>query len=86
MAKDNKKGHGLTYFLDHPQIKRHPSVGNQNPKGSLAEKINWGGKNTESQNQKIKADKPSSQSGSESKGSKESQGMMSSIRKAFGGK
>lgn len=32
MADKNKKGHGLKYFLDHPQIKRHPSVGNQDPK------------------------------------------------------
>lgn len=33
MAKKNsKKGHGLTYFLDHPQVKRYPSVGNQDPK------------------------------------------------------
>ena len=28
----DKKGHGLSYFLDHPHIKRHKSVGNQDPK------------------------------------------------------
>lgn len=29
MADKDKKGHGLKYFLDHPQIKRNPSVGNE---------------------------------------------------------
>lgn len=29
MADKDKKGHGLTYFLDHPQIKRKPSAGNE---------------------------------------------------------
>lgn len=43
MAK--KKG-CLTYFLDHPQIKRHESPGNGNPPGSIAAQINFGGKGT----------------------------------------
>jgi len=34
----------LTYFLDHPQIKREPSPGNGNAPGSLADQINFGGK------------------------------------------
>lgn len=87
MAKKKKKEE-LTYFLDHPQIKRHESPGNGNNPGSLAEKINWGGKNTEVQNAKIKASKPakpaSGSSGSSSSSS--SSGFMSSIKKAFSGK
>lgn len=85
MAKNKKEE--LSYFLDHPQIKRHKSPGNGNKPGSLAESINWGGKNTESQNAKVKSSqtsssKPQTKSGSESKSS----GWASSIKKAFGGK
>ena len=29
MSTHNKKGHGLKYFLDHPDIKRYESVGNE---------------------------------------------------------
>lgn len=36
----------LTYFLDHPQIKRHECVGNGNSPGSLGSQINFGGKGT----------------------------------------
>lgn len=46
MAKKNKKKDQLTYFLDHPQIKRHESPGNGNAPGSIADKINFGGKGT----------------------------------------
>ena len=46
MAKKNKKKDCLTYFLDHPQIKRHESVGNGNTPGSIASQINFGGKGT----------------------------------------
>jgi len=46
MAKKNKAKDSLTYFLDHPQIKRHESPGNGNAPGSLAAKINFGGKGT----------------------------------------
>ena len=45
MAKKNNKD-SLTYFLDHPQIKRHESPGNGNSPGSMADKINFGGKGT----------------------------------------
>lgn len=44
MAKKSKDS--LTYFLDHPQIKRAESVGNGNTPGSLAAAINFGGKGT----------------------------------------
>jgi hypothetical protein len=43
MAKKKDKG-CLTYFLDHPQIKRHESPGNGNVPGSMAAQINFGGK------------------------------------------
>jgi hypothetical protein len=49
MAKKKAKG-CLTYFLDHPQIKRHESPGNGNVPGSMAAKINFGGKNTTASN------------------------------------
>ena len=63
MAKSNKNKSQkkMTYFLDHPQIKRNKSWGNGmvptggamlgtaqaggNKKGSLAEMINFGGNN-----------------------------------------
>lgn len=44
MAKKSKDS--LTYFLDHPQIKRGESVGNGNTPGSIAASINFGGKGT----------------------------------------
>lgn len=62
MAKKNKKSKGkagLSYFLDHPDIKRNESVGNgsvpmvkpstpskpaQPAKPSIASQINFGGK------------------------------------------
>lgn len=60
MAKKNKKSKPakseLSYFLDHPDIKRHESVGNgavpmakpaqpaQPAKPSIASQINFGGK------------------------------------------
>jgi hypothetical protein len=44
MAKKKSKD-SLTYFLDHPQIKRHESPGNGNSPGSLASQINFGGNN-----------------------------------------
>lgn len=60
MAKKNKKAKSeLTYFLDHPDIKRHESPGNgssatitptqpakpvQPAKPSIAAQINFGGK------------------------------------------
>lgn len=60
MAKKNKEKKAkceLSYFLDHPQIKRSESVGNGNvpvapstssgtpaPKPSIAAQINFGGK------------------------------------------
>lgn len=58
MAKKKEKGQTLSYFLDHPQIKRHKSPGNGNKPGTLAEKINWGNKNTAAQNAKIKNEQP----------------------------
>ena len=45
MAKKKAKG-CLTYFLDHPDIKRHESPGNGNAPGSIADKIGFGGKGT----------------------------------------
>jgi len=45
MSKKKAKG-CLTYFLDHPQIKRHESPGNGNTPGSIASQINFGGKGT----------------------------------------
>lgn len=69
----------LKYFLDHPQIKRAKSVGNGNKPGTLAEKINWGGKNTPDQPQ------PKSKTKSKSSGDK-SGGLMSGIKSLFGGK
>lgn len=78
--KDNKKkGHGLTYFLDHPQIQRHKSVGNQDPKP--ATKSTWFG-----------GTKTSAQSGGASQTVKESetQGATGNIKtnlgKLLGGK
>ena len=38
----------LTYFLDHPDIKREECIGNGSAPGSLASKINWGGQGTAS--------------------------------------
>lgn len=38
-----KKANELTYFLDHPQIQRHPCVGNQDPKPSLGAQIGFPG-------------------------------------------
>lgn len=46
MAKKKKAKDNLTYFLDHPQIKRHESPGNGNTPGSIAAAINFGGKGT----------------------------------------
>ena len=34
----------LKYFLDHPQINRKKSFGNGNKPGSIADRINFGGK------------------------------------------
>jgi len=34
----------LKYFLDHPKIKRNKSWGNGNKPGSIADRINFGGK------------------------------------------
>lgn len=49
MAKKNKKAKSeLTYFLDHPDIKRHESPGNGNAPGSIGSMINFGGKGTAS--------------------------------------
>lgn len=85
MAK--KKKRQLTYFLDHPQIKRNPSPGNGNAPGSLAESINFGGKNTAAQQANVKASQPKSQPKTQtSPSSTKSSGVMKSIRKAFGGK
>ena len=42
-GKPAKKDYELTYFLDHPQIKRHPCVGNQDPKPSLGAQIGFPG-------------------------------------------
>lgn len=86
MAK-KEKGQKLTYFLDHPQIKRQESLGNGNSPGSIAEKINWGGKNTPEQNAAIKAQQPkqptqASSSGSSSDSSSSS-GVMSAIKGLF---
>lgn len=68
MAK--KKG-CLTYFLDHPQIKRHKSPGNGNSPGSLASQINFGGKGTSASAKP--ATQPAPQSASSSKPSIASQ-------------
>ncbi len=50
--KDSKKypkmENELTYFLDHPDIKREECVGNGSAPGSLASRINWGGQGTAS--------------------------------------
>lgn len=56
----------LSYFLDHPQIKRNKSLGNGNKPGSIAEKINFGGKNTKPTPKK--ESRPTASSGKESKG------------------
>jgi len=88
MAK-KEKGQKLKYFLDHPQIKRHESPGNGNAPGSLAEKINWGGKNTPEQNAAIKTQQPkqpaqpSSSSSTSSSSSSSSGGVMSAIKGLF---
>jgi hypothetical protein len=54
MAKKKAKG-CLTYFLDHPQIKRNESPGNGNSPGSIASQINFGGKGTASPSSAPKA-------------------------------
>lgn len=83
MSKHKKKD-SLTYFLDHPQIKRHPSPGNGNTPGSLADKINFGGKSTPApkptQPTSTPQPKPSSSSSSSSSG------VMGTLKSLFKGK
>lgn len=74
----------LKYFLDHPQIKRHKSPGNGNAPGSLAEKINFGGKNNPKTQPVAKPQstpKPDVPKASSATGR-----AFESIRKAFSGK
>lgn len=70
MAKKEK----LTYFLDHPQIKRYKSPGNGNAPGSIAAQINFGGKNPKPATPK----QPSSSTSKPSSG-----GVMSALKGLF---
>lgn len=71
-----KKKNELTYFLDHPQIKRHESPGNGNSPGSLADQINWGGKSKTAQPAQPK--QPTSSTSSSSSG-----GVLSTLKGLF---
>ena len=77
MAK-KKNSTKLTYFLDHPQIKRHESVGNGNVPGSLADKINFGGKNPKPAASTTSTPKQPSSSSTSSSG-----GVMSALKGLF---
>lgn len=82
-----KKGQ-LTYFLDHPQIKRHPSPGNGNSPGffnqlAAGKLSNPSGSKSKSQTrQPASTSRPSSARPSSSSGSK-SGSSQSAWQKAF---
>lgn len=84
MSKKNKNE--LTYFLDHPQIKRYPSPGNGNApvlkEGSIGEKINFGGKNTKPQQDRVVATQASNPKPTTSTATKS---LFGAIRKGFKG-
>ena len=85
MAKKNKSQ--LTYFLDHPQIKRHPSPGNGNSPGffnqlASGKLSNPSGSKTQTQQPKS-TNQPSSARPSSSGSSATNPSGQSSWQKAF---
>jgi len=77
----SKKKGELTYFLDHPQIKRNPSPGNGNSPGFFGQLAS--GKLGTSSSASKPSDKQTSRPTSASSSSKPSSGSSSSWQKAF---